>query len=83
MVASKKVKKRLIKVAEKNNIPYQFKVPSRGGTDAGVMHLTRAGIPCGVVSVPGRYIHSPNTIIDKNDLINAINLVTGFLLDKK
>jgi len=83
MIASKKVKERLIKAAEKNNIPYQFRVPSRGGTDAGVMHLTRAGIPCGVVSVPGRYIHSPNTIIDKNDLINAINLVTGFLLDKK
>ncbi|MHA1724429.1 MAG: M42 family metallopeptidase [Promethearchaeota archaeon] len=81
MIASKMVIERLVKVAEKNSIPYQFKVPSRGGTDAGVMHLTRAGIPCGVVSVPGRYIHSPCTIIDKNDLIGAIKLVTCFLLD--
>ncbi len=81
MIASKMVIERLIKVAEKYDILYQFKVPSRGGTDAGAIHLTRAGIPCGVVSVPGRYIHSPCTIIDKNDLIGAIKLVTGFLLD--
>ena len=83
MVASKKVRERLVKVAENIKIPYQFKVPSRGGTDAGVIHLTRAGIPCGVVSVPGRYIHSPCTIIDKNDLINAVDLISAFLMDLK
>ncbi|MHA1728222.1 MAG: M42 family metallopeptidase [Promethearchaeota archaeon] len=80
MIASKKVRNRLVKVAELNKIQYQIKVPSRGGTDAGAIHLTRSGIPSGVVSVPGRYIHSPCTIIDKKDLIAAVDLITAFVL---
>ncbi|MHA1912530.1 MAG: M42 family metallopeptidase [Candidatus Kariarchaeaceae archaeon] len=82
MIASKKVRERLVSVAKEKEILYQFKVPSRGGTDAGIIHLTKRGIPSGVVSVPGRYIHSPCTIIDKRDLLNAIDLVTAFALKK-
>lgn len=80
MMASKAVRERLVAVAESKGIKYQLKVPSRGGTDAGIIHLTRTGIPSGVVSVPGRYIHSPCTIIDKQDLIDAVDLVTSFCL---
>jgi putative aminopeptidase FrvX len=50
-----------------------------GGTDAGRIHLVREGIPAGVVSVPTRYIHSPASIIDKNDFENAIKLMAAFL----
>ena len=82
MIASKKVRERLVEIAKEKEIPYQFKVPSRGGTDAGIIHLTKRGIPSGVVSVPGRYIHSPCTIIDKRDLLHAIDLVTAFVLKK-
>ena len=82
MIASKKVRERLVGIAKENEIPFQFKVPSRGGTDAGIIHLTKRGIPSGVVSIPGRYIHSPCTIIDKRDLFHAIDLVTAFALKK-
>ncbi len=80
MIASRKVVDRLVTVAESNNIPYQFKIPSSGGTDAGRIHLARSGIPSSVVSVPGRYIHSQSTIIDIRDLIAAVDLVTAFCL---
>ncbi|MFX1513230.1 MAG: M42 family metallopeptidase, partial [Promethearchaeota archaeon] len=80
MIADKKVVNRLIAVAEENNIPYQFKLPASGGTDAGRIHLTRSGIPTSVVSVPGRYIHSQSSIIDKRDLIAAVDLITAFCL---
>ena len=50
-----------------------------GGTDAGRIHLTREGIPAGLVSVPTRYIHSPVSIIDRNDFENAIKLMAAFL----
>ena len=80
MIASPKVRELLGKVAEMNGIPYQYKIPASGGTDAGTIHLTLSGIPTGVVSVPGRYIHSPCSIIDKRDLINAIELITAFVL---
>lgn len=77
-IVSPRVNERLIAIAEANAIPYQFKTPARGGTDAGAIHLTRAGIPSGIISVPGRYIHSPGTIIDLQDLLGAIDLVTLF-----
>ncbi|MBN2156861.1 MAG: M42 family metallopeptidase [Candidatus Lokiarchaeota archaeon] len=80
MIASKKVRERLIKIAESEKIPYQIKTPSGGGTDAGVIHITKHGVPSGVVSVPGRYIHSPCTIIDRMDLVAACDLVTAFVL---
>ena len=79
-VVPQMISDRLVAVAKSNDIPYQFKTPARGGTDAGVIHLTRTGIPSGVVSVPGRYIHSPGTIIDQRDLIAAVDLVTAFVI---
>jgi len=69
----------LIKVAEERGIPYQFKRVFVGGTDAGVIHLTREGIPSAVISVPSRYIHSPAAILDVNDFKHAIDLVHGFI----
>jgi putative aminopeptidase FrvX len=75
-IASPKVKNHLMDIAKSENIPFQIKTPSKGGTDAGAIHLTQSGIASGVVSVPGRYIHSPCTIIHKNDLINTIKLIT-------
>jgi len=81
-IASPKVKDHLIKIAKSENIPYQIKTPSKGGTDAGAIHLTQSGIASGIVSVPGRYIHSPCTIIHKDDLINAIELITKAVSQK-
>jgi len=40
------------------NLPYQFRQPGGGGTDAGGMQRQRAGIPSVSVSVPHRYPHS-------------------------
>ncbi len=34
-----------IQVAEDEGIPYQIKQPGIGGTDAGSIHQTRAGVP--------------------------------------
>ena len=79
MVTHPKILRRLIEIAKKNNIPFQFKRTVSGGTDAGSIHLTKKGIPAGVVSVPCRYIHSPLSILDLNDLENAIRLVDAFV----
>lgn len=65
----------LVKTAEENGIPYQFKQPNMGGTDAGAIHLTRAGVPTAVVAVPSRYIHSPVTLLSLHDLDNEVRLL--------
>ncbi|MEO0184231.1 MAG: M42 family metallopeptidase [candidate division WOR-3 bacterium] len=64
------------RTAQKNNIKYQYKQPMIGGTDAGVIHLTREGIPSAVLSAPARYIHSPLSIASVNDIKNSIKLLS-------
>jgi len=70
--------KTLIKTAKQKAIPFQFKKVPLGGTDAGAIHLTKAGVPSGTVAVPCRYIHGPVSIIHIDDLKNTIRLVTEF-----
>jgi putative aminopeptidase FrvX len=71
--------KTLIKTAKTKRIPYQFKKLPLGGTDAGAIHLTKAGVPSGTVAVPCRYIHGPAQITHIDDLKNTIRLVTEFV----
>ncbi len=62
--------------AKKYRISYQYKQPMIGGTDAGVMHITRDGIPSIVISTPARYIHSPISMASMNDIKNCIKLLS-------
>lgn len=73
------VLKTLIKVGREKSIPFQFKQVPVGGTDAGAIHLTKAGVPSGTVAVPCRYIHGPASILHVDDLRNTIQLVTEFV----
>lgn len=73
------VLKTLVSVGRKKSIPFQFKKLPMGGTDAGAIHLTKAGVPSGTVAVPCRYIHGPAAITHVDDLRNAISLVSEFV----
>jgi putative aminopeptidase FrvX len=65
-------------VARAEGIPVQFGASSGStGTDADAVKLTRAGIRCGVVSVPNRYMHSPNEIVDLDDLEAVAALIAA------
>lgn len=64
---------------EHYKIPYQIRQPGGGGTDAGSIHLSRAGIPAVSVSVPGRYLHTPASIVQINDWQNSIYLLHAAL----
>ncbi len=65
--------------AESAGIAYQYKMGAAGGTDAGAIHLTNSGVPSAVISVPGRYIHSPTAIIHMGDYDAALRLVQAAL----
>ncbi|MBC7233782.1 MAG: M42 family metallopeptidase [Chloroflexi bacterium] len=75
VIADRRLVELLIDTAEKNGIPYQFKQPALGGTDAGAIHLSREGVPSAVVAVPSRYIHSPTSLLSLNDLENTVQLM--------
>lgn len=73
----------VINVAEKNNIPYQFRKSSMGGTDALNYHRANSGMPVVNISVGCRYIHTPVSIADKNDIENTKLLVKKFIEEYK
>ena len=56
------------------NIPHQTTVRRSGGTDAGSLHLANCGIPCVVLGVPTRYIHSHNAIMDVEDYLSMLKI---------
>jgi endoglucanase len=49
------------------------------GTDADAMFHTGAGSATGVVSIPNRYMHSPNELVSLSDLENAAKIIAGFV----
>ena len=82
MISSPKVNDRLVRNAEIDNIPYQYKKPMSGGTDAGKIHISREGVPSSVVSVPCRYIHSPTSLLKLDDILSTIHLIDAFIRNK-
>ena len=69
----------LVQVAEREKIPYQLQAaPGDTGTDADAIHMVQRGIPTGLVSVPNRYMHSPNEMVDLADLDRAAKLLAAF-----
>jgi endoglucanase len=71
---------RLVAAAEKEKIAYSITAsPRYTATDADAIYLSRAGVATGVVSVPNRYMHSPNEIVSIADLAQTAKLIAAFV----
>ncbi|HEY4285003.1 MAG TPA: M42 family metallopeptidase [Chthoniobacterales bacterium] len=69
----------LVDAAEAEKIPFQVASAARGtGTDANVMQLSRGGMATGLLSVPLRYMHTPNELLSLEDLENTARLLAAF-----
>ena len=68
-----------IRTAKEEGIPHQVTVRRSGGTDAGAFHLSQSGVPCVVLGVPARYIHSHNAVIDLNDYLHMVALASALV----
>jgi endoglucanase len=70
---------RLREAGEGEGIPFTVAASARAtGTDADAFHISRAGIPTAVVSVPLRYMHSPVEMVQLDDVDNAAKLIAAF-----
>lgn len=76
IIVTRRVLRAMESIAEATDIPYQYKLPTYGGTDAGAIHLTRGGVLAGIVSVPCRYIHSPISTLRLSDFELTSRFVT-------
>ncbi len=72
--------RRLCAIAERESIPYSVQIaPRYTGTDADAIHHARGGVASAVISIPNRYMHSPNEMIDLNDVEHAVRLIAAFV----
>lgn len=61
------------------NIPVQVRgVPRATGTDANAIQISRAGVACGLIGIPNRYMHSPVEVVHLDDLTHAARLLAEF-----
>ncbi len=69
----------LVECAEQAKLPYTIQAaPRETGTDADAIYNAMRGIPTGLVSVPNRYMHSPNEMVALQDLDRAAELLAAF-----
>ncbi|MBI4513659.1 MAG: M42 family metallopeptidase [Gemmatimonadetes bacterium] len=71
---------RLVQVAAAEGIAFTFEASPRStGTDADAIYAARSGIATAVVSIPNRYMHSPNEMVALEDLERAARLIAAFV----
>ncbi|HEX6966253.1 MAG TPA: M20/M25/M40 family metallo-hydrolase [Gemmatimonadaceae bacterium] len=66
----------LRQTAEEQKIPFTLHAAGRvTGTDADAINIAGQGVATGLVSVPNRYMHSPNEMVSLVDLDRAATLI--------
>ena len=77
--ANPRVVELLAEVAESEGIPVAWHgSPKQTATDADAIFTSFRGVATGLVSVPNRYMHSPNEMVVLEDLDRAATLLAGF-----
>lgn len=71
---------RLIRCAEKQGIRYQKEVMGGDtGTNASAVQISGNGVPCGLVSIPLRYMHTPVETVSMDDIKSTAELICHFV----
>ncbi len=63
-------------ICRQEKISWQVRCAPRGGNDAGVIHLSKTGIPACALSLAARNIHSCVEVSDKRDIEAMFQLVS-------
>ena len=70
----------LVDAAKALEIPYQIEpMPSVTGTDIDTIAFNREGIPCALISIPVRYMHTPVEVVSLKDIERASRLLAEFV----
>ncbi len=77
----KQITNKLISLAQTENIPYQLETLSAStGTNADHISTTKGGIKTALVSIPQRYMHTQNEVIEIADAENTARLICEYIL---
>ena len=69
---------KLAELAKVRGIDAQMDVIKSGGTDAGSIHVNKMGVLTGGISIPCRYVHTPQEMVDRGDVEACARLVAAF-----
>lgn len=76
---NKTIGRKLLDLAKQQNIKYQIEPIARPtGTDANFMQVSGTGVKTALLSIPCRYMHSPNEIVSLVDVNEGVRLLTHF-----
>ncbi len=74
----------LFDTGEAEKIPFTVEATARStGTDADAVHISRGGVPTGLVSIPIRYMHSPVELVQLDDVHACARLIAAAALRLK
>jgi putative aminopeptidase FrvX len=85
MIPNLRLRDLVIETAAAEDISLQLSAMQGGATDGAMIHVHAAGVPCVVLGVPARHIHSHAGIIRRDDYDNTLRLLLALLgrLDKE
>lgn len=78
-ISDPRLVQRFAEISDELSLSYQREVFPSGGTDAGAIQLSRAGVPAVTISVPTRYVHTVNEMALVSDIEATIAVLVRFL----
>ena len=82
VICNPKVVRLMEDAAARAGVEAQREVLTGGGTDAGAIQQAHAGVPCGVLSIACRYVHSACEVISISDAEKGAVLIAELLKEK-
>ena len=79
MITHPRFQRYALDLGERLGIPVQSSVRSGGSTNGAPIHLSNMGVPCIVIGIPVRYIHTHYGIAAHQDLENAARLAAEII----
>ncbi len=80
-ILNRAMSNKLIVLAKNNSIPYQLEpIAGATGTNADSIASCKSGVKTAVVSIPQRYMHTPNEVISVSDVENTARLIAHYII---
>jgi putative aminopeptidase FrvX len=79
LICNPKLVEHFRRIAEREGIPHQMEILPAGGTDAGGVQRLHGGVPAITLSIPTRYVHTPNEMVGASDVQACIDLLARYL----
>lgn len=80
-VLCRDISDKLMAVSKENNIKYQIEVMGgRTSTNADVISVSRKGVKTGLISIPLRNMHTPNEVVDIEDINSVCDVLEKYIM---